>query len=97
MSDPYAAIRRRHNDIPQDTLPLDFSGSESRSGEPVRMKSQPSIRFAVCPACAHEKEIGVVRLGDGREVFREHRKTLMRGRRIRCSGSGTDAPKGDTR
>lgn len=91
MDDPFAAVRRRHPNIPQDPLPIEVT-EEARAAEPTR--STPSVRQAVCPFCFKpDKTTGVIRLDDGTEVFREHNKVLTTGRRIRCGGSGQVAPK----
>lgn len=91
MTDPFAEIKRRHSDIPQDTLPLDFDDLR-RTGERPKRKTAKAVRFATCPDCRATKPIGVVLGVDGAEVFCEHAKVLASRRRIRCSGSGTPAP-----
>lgn len=91
QTDPFAAVRRRHPHIEQDPLPLDLP-QRPGGAEPTKGKGPASVRFAPCPQCHADKPVGVVRLPDGSEVFREHNKVLARGRRIRCSGSGEVAP-----
>lgn len=90
MSDPFADVRRRHPDIPQDPLPVDLE--TSTAGEPTKQRGVKSVRYAECPDCTKDKPTGVVRNDDGSEVFRPHNKVLTTGRRIRCSGSGKEAP-----
>lgn len=90
MTDPFAAVKRRHPDIPQDPLPVEVE--PERAGEPVSHKGRKSVRYAMCPYCLKDKPTGVVRNEDGDEVFRAHNKVLSTGRRIRCSGSGKEAP-----
>lgn len=93
MADPFADVRRRHPSIPQDPLPLKLPDASGRAAEPTRgTGSRPSVRFTMCPHCVKDKPTGVVREDDGSEVFRAHNKVLTTGRRIRCSGSGKEAP-----
>lgn len=91
MTDPFAAIKKRHSDIPQDSLPIVLPDATGAS-EPMRTKGVVSVRHAQCPECHKDKPTGVVRLHDGTEVFRDHNKVLTTGRRIRCNGSGKEAP-----
>jgi hypothetical protein len=89
----YNAIKRRHNDIPQDPLPLgelEVVNTKRKSGS--KQRSPRSIRFVKCPKCLADKATGVIKLADGSEVFRDHNKVLNSGMRIQCSGSGKVAP-----
>jgi hypothetical protein len=91
----YELIKARHPDIPQDPLPLDMP-EQPALDRPAVSESKPrpakSVRFATCPKCLADKEIGVVRSADGSEVFRDHNKTIGKGVRVLCPGSGTTAP-----
>jgi len=91
----YEQIKRRHDDIPQDPLPLDLP-KQPAPVRPVSTESKPrpakSVRFASCPKCLAHREFGVIRAADGSEVFRDHNKTIGKGVRVRCPGSGTPAP-----
>jgi len=51
-----------------------------------------ALRYAKCPKCLADKDIAVIRMSDGRHVFRDHTKTLGKGARVPCPGSGTVAP-----
>lgn len=88
----YNAIKRRHPDIPQDPLPLEVEPSSPVSKDESKPRPAASVRFAKCPKCLADKETGVIRRPDGAEVFRDHNKTLGKGRRIPCPGSGLPAP-----
>jgi hypothetical protein len=92
MSDPFADVKRRHPDIEQDPLPGTDDLAVESADEPTSRRGQPSIRQAFCPYCHKDKPTGVVRASDGTEVLRTHNKVLATGRRIRCNGSGTEAP-----
>lgn len=94
--DDLERIRRRHPNIPQDPLfemPEDTS-SGNIDGEKTRKIK--STRTAFCPHCCgpnqSNEKIGVIRVSTTREVFRDHDKFTVNGRRIPCLGSGTDAP-----
>lgn len=90
----YNAIKRRHNNIPQESLPLELvetPGTSKRKGE-AKQRSPRSIRFTHCPNCLATKATGVIKATDGSEVFRDHNKVLNSGLRIQCSGSGKVAP-----
>lgn len=91
----YDRIKARHNDIPQDPLPLDVPEPVAVKPDTVESKPRParSVRFAMCPKCRADKETGVIRRPDGSEVFRDHNKTIGKGVRIPCPGSGLEAPK----
>lgn len=86
----YNAIKRRHANIPQETLPLEDLqtpvSSKAKTGG--KQRGPRSIRFVKCPFCLANKPTGVVRLTDGSEVFRDHNKVLNSGTRIQCRGSG---------
>lgn len=90
----YELIKRRHPDIPQEPLPLDLPEQLARhDGEqPDKPRPAKSIRFASCPKCLASREFGVIRAADGTEVFRDHNKTIGKGVRMLCPGSGTTAP-----
>jgi hypothetical protein len=87
--------RRGPKDIPQDGLfgvPTDPRITGTRPVTPERPKT---IRTARCPQCrlsaGVDGRVGVIRDGD-LEVFREHDKFTAGGARIRCNGSGQEAP-----
>jgi len=94
VSDPaYNAIKKRHPDIPQDPLPLELPDQPAPAQRSEnRRRATPSIRFANCPKCLADKETGVIKGPGNTEVFRDHNKTLGKGRRVPCPGSGTVAP-----
>ena len=93
MTDPEVErIRKRHPDIPQDPLPFDTPEPVAKGKRWRSAKSAASVRFASCPKCLANREIGVVRTGDGTEVFRAHNKVIGKGRRMPCPGSGQVAP-----
>lgn len=92
----YNAIKRRHDNIPQEPLPLDVAeatDNSQRKGE-SRQKSPRSVRFVQCADCRADRPTGVIRTASGSEVFRDHNKVLHGGARIPCSGSGKVAPEG---
>lgn len=93
----YQQIKRRHDDIPQDPLPIVVPDSPPAQQTESKRRPSPSIRFASCPKCLADREFGVIRAADGTEVFRDHNKTLGKGRRIPCPGSGQIAPAVKTR
>lgn len=90
-------IAQRHPKIEQDPL---FEVPPGAAGtQPEKVKSEPSIRTAKCPSCcgktSSNSKVGVIRIsgpGGDLEVFRDHDKFTVGGRRIPCSGSGTEAP-----
>ena len=90
----YNAIKRRHNNIPQETLPLEVTetapAGKAKTG--AKQRGPRSIRFAKCPLCLADKPTGVIQSADGSEVFRDHNKVLNSGMRLQCSGSGRVAP-----
>lgn len=90
----YNAIKKRHPDIPQDPLPLEMPAVAGGSvRDPERKQPGPkSIRFATCPKCLADRLTGVIRLGDGTQVFRGHNMVMHSGRRTPCPGSGQVAP-----
>lgn len=98
MTDPaYERIKRRHPDIPQDPLPLELPTQPTAvKRDENRRKSAPSVRYADCPKCLADKPTGVIRGADGSEIFRAHNKTLGKGRRVPCPGSGQIAPPAKT-
>lgn len=91
-NDDIERIRRRHPDIPQDPLPLDVPDQPAQMVSETRARPAKSVRFAACPKCLADREFGVIRRPDGVEVFRDHNKTIGKGRRMPCPGSGTIAP-----
>lgn len=84
-------VKARHPDIPQDALPLELTDVGTR---PEKLPSPKSVRQAKCKGCCRDRDqkVGVVRLSNGVEVFREHNKQLIGSSSIRCSGSGEVAP-----
>lgn len=94
----YNAIKKRHPDIPQDPLPLELSAEAvGFIGEARTKRRGPrSVRWEKCPKCLNDKAIGVIRLANGDEVFRDHNKVLHSGKRIPCSNSGGLAPESVT-
>jgi len=85
-------IKARHPDIPQDPLPVDWPDAIPKRRPWRAPKAAASVRFATCPKCLANREIGVIRLPDGAEVFRDHNKVIGKGVRVQCPGSGHDAP-----
>lgn len=86
MSDAFAAIRARHDDIPQDPLPLEIPNAGVRRHDGRREKS---VAQAICPwhvARGEDDTTGLVRAGVGL-VFREHTRRVGRTTN-RCPGSG---------
>lgn len=86
-------IRRRHPDIKQESL---FTIPKQRKGKRAeKPQSVKSIRQAKCPHCCGKqgsnKKVGVIRSGTA-EIFRDHDKFTIAGRRIPCAGSRTEAP-----
>lgn len=90
----YNAIKRRHNNIPQETLPLELVEITvtAKAKTDAKQRGPRSIRFAVCPSCRADRPTGVIRMSDGSEVFRDHNKVLHGGARVPCSGSAKVAP-----
>lgn len=90
----YNAIKRRHNNIPQETLPIDYvePAATSKQKTGAKQRGPRSIRWEKCPNCMATRATGVIKLADGAEVFRDHYKTLNSGSRLLCSGSGKVAP-----
>lgn len=90
----YNAIKRRHNNIPQETLPLVVAETtptgNTKTG--AKQRGPRSIRFTKFPHCLADKATGVIQASDGSEVFRDHNKVLNSGMRLQCSGSGKVAP-----
>jgi hypothetical protein len=86
----YNAIKRRHANIPQETLPLEALENPvpSKRKTEGKQRAPRSIRFVKCPFCLAAKATGVIKLADGSEVFRDHNKVLNSGTRIQCRGSG---------
>jgi hypothetical protein len=89
-------IARRHPHVQQDPLPFAInppSGGERKLEKPQTTRS---IRTAKCPQCCgpqgSNKKIGVIRAATGLEIFKQHDHFTVGGRRIPCSGSGTEAP-----
>lgn len=93
LMDDYERIRRRHPHIEQDPL---FEMPADAGSQQEKQKSIKSIRTAECPQCCgpnlSNKKIGVIRGALGSEIFRDHDKFTVGGRRIPCLGSGTEAP-----
>ena len=94
LDSAYNAIKRRHNNIPQETLPLELVETPVTSKRKTggKQRGPRSIRFAKCPHCLADKPTGVVQMADGSEVFRDHNKVLNSGMRLQCAGSGKVAP-----
>lgn len=90
----YNAIKRRHDNIPQETLPIEVAevAPNSKRKTESKQRGPRSVRFVKCPHCLADKATGVIQLADGSEVFRDHNKVLNSGMRIQCSGSGKVAP-----
>jgi hypothetical protein len=88
----YERIKRRHDDIPQDPLPIEVPEQPARQMNESKRRPAVSIRFASCPKCLADREFGVIRAADGTEVFRDHNKVVGKGRRMPCPGSGMVAP-----
>lgn len=81
-----AAIRARHDDIPQDALPLDIpdTGSPRHEG-----RVEKSVAQASCPwhtDRGDDQSTGLIR-GSAGLVFREHTKRIGKST-VRCPGSG---------
>jgi hypothetical protein len=97
MSDPDRdKIARRHPAIQQDPLPFKIKPPSSGERKLEKRQITRSIRTAPCPQCCgpqgSNKKIGVTRDAVGIERFRDHDHFTVGGRRIPCSGSGTEAP-----
>jgi hypothetical protein len=81
------ALRARHNDIPQDALPLDLPdmGGGAKDQRVVKSYAQ-----AICPwhtDRGDDQTTGLIRAGNGGLVFREHTKRIGK-TTVRCPGSG---------
>lgn len=94
MTDPIDAIRERHPDIPQDTLPFDLPAMGGGSKDQRTIKSHGQ---AICPwhtDRGDDQTTGLIRAGNGGLVFREHFHRIGR-TSVRCPGSGQPAPSDD--
>lgn len=81
-----AAIRARHDNIPQDALPLDIPDTGARMTD---SRTEKSVAQALCPwhtDRGDEQTTGLIRGSTGL-VFREHNKRVGR-TTVRCPGSG---------
>jgi hypothetical protein len=84
-----AAIRARHDDIPQDPLPLDIPDSGVRTQGEQGRDQQKSVGQAACPwhtDRGDDQTTGLIRASAGL-VFREHTKRIGKNT-VRCPGSG---------
>lgn len=95
MTDDRDRIARRHPNIPQDPLFEMPRGSAGTKRDDTSRGKAKSIRQAKCSHCCgpqgSNKRISVIRSAD-LEIFKVHDKFTIGGRRIRCNGSGMEAP-----
>lgn len=87
-----AAVRRRHDNIPQQALPI--AGLPPAMPKAAASTRRPTVRvydYRSCPRCANDK-VAIV-AGDGStQVYRRHTRTYpVSGRRETCPASGTPA------
>lgn len=85
-------MRRRHDDIPQDPLPI--AGLPPAIPKAPASTRRPTVRvfeYRSCPRCSNDK-VAIV-AGDGTvRVYRRHTRTYpVTGRRETCPASGTPA------
>lgn len=80
-----AEVRRRHPDIPQDPLPLDWP-EPAKPGKRRNPRPAKATRYVICPSCTAQK-VAIEGTGKGQRI-RWHWKTLRHGIKVQCPASG---------
>lgn len=87
-----ARIAKRHDDIPQDALPVaEVPARDASDDEGAKTKAPKSVRWKQCPhhTPSGKKQLTGLVLDGSSLVFREHRKSIGKFL-VRCPGSGKE-------